>query len=93
MAKMRKYDVSPYLFNLLLHIFPLFISVFSFSCAIPIQQDEVAVTGGRGRSQRRVVKYNGRGEADLMPRLLEGRWHHACGYFTDSENEIVSRLL
>ena len=76
-----------------LHIFPLFISIFSFSCAIPIQQDEVAVTGGRGRSQRRVVKYNSRGESDLMPRLLEGRWHHACGYFTDSENEIVSRLL
>ena len=76
-----------------LHIFPLFISIFSFSCAIPIQQDEVAVTGGRGRSQRRVVKYNSRGESDLMPRLLEGRWHHACGYFTDSENEIVSRLF
>ena len=96
MAKMGKYNVSPYLFNLLsalLHIFPLFISIFSFSCAIPIQQDEVAVTGGRGRSQRRVVKYNSRGESDLMPRLLEGRWHHACGYFTDSENEIVSRLL
>ena len=62
----------------------------SYSCAIE-DDDYVVLTGGTGTDINSLVtRYNVEGEATSLPSLNTGRYHHACGTFTNADQETVS---
>ena len=65
---------------------------FRYACAIADEvTNTVILTGGfLDETGHRVSRYNRNGwiSPDL-PNLNEGRWHHACGIFVDSQSNTV----
>ena len=64
------------------------------ACGIDVPGSDFVITGGHvtddGDDSGRVVKYSIKGEATLLPRLQEPRYHHGCGYYYDQNNVLVS---
>ena len=68
--------------------FPLKYDVFS-SCAIN-EGDSVVITGGWApgvEGDKRVSRYNRTGWVEDLPNLLTGNRYHACGTYTNSNNQ------
>ena len=63
---------------------------FSLACAIELE-DTVVVTGGDYPSVPFVNTYNIDGHQEQLPNMIRPRSTHACGYFVDSNNKVVSR--
>ena len=65
---------------------------FRYACAIADEiTNTVILTGGfLDETGHRASRYNRNGwiSPDL-PNLNEGRWHHACGIFVDSQSNTV----
>ena len=65
---------------------------FRYACAIADEvTNTVILTGGfLDETGHRVSRYNRNGwiSPDL-PNLNQGRWHHACGTFVDSNSNTV----
>ena len=68
--------------------FPLKYVVYA-SCAIN-EGDSVVVTGGWG-SDKRAVRYNRAGWVEDLPNLLTGNRYHACGHYTNNDNQKVRK--
>ena len=62
--------------------------IFSDACTIQLA-DWVVVTGGTWDG-RTVSVYNVNGWVEDLPGLNQGRDEHGCGYYFDSNNDIVS---
>ena len=70
--------------------FPLKYDVYS-SCAIN-EGDSVVITGGWApgvEGDKRVSRYNRTGWVEDLPNLLTGNRYHACGTYTNSNNQKV----
>ena len=71
----------------------IFVSSLREACGIPAA-DWFTITGGMARSQpgdalRTVTRYRRTGEAETLPQLNVGRYHHACGSFrTDGGGNV-----
>ena len=65
-----------------------------FSSACRIQFDDyVVITAGRGfgwPGMKTVSVYNEDGWVEDLPDLNYARWYHACGYYYDSDDQLVS---
>ena len=63
----------------------------------------MTITGGnRGTNEKpdpylhlrqSVIRYKINGDSEDLPNLKTGRYLHACGLFTNSDGDIVSRFL
>ena len=60
---------------------------FSEACSIE-EEETVTITGGR-YSETRVTQYQVDGTSQSLPNLNNGRFVHACGYYTNSDGSIV----
>ena len=67
-------------------------TIYRYACAIADEvTNTVILTGGfLDETGHRVSRYNRNGwiSPDL-PNLNQGRWHHACGTFVDSNSNTV----
>ena len=63
---------------------------FSYACAIELE-DTVVVTGGDYPSVPTVQVYNIDGHQEQLPDMIRPRSSHACGYYVDSSDRVVSR--
>ena len=74
--------------------YQLFYEYFIFSDACTIQlEDWVVVTGGTDRDYKTVSIYDVNGWVEDLPDLNQARDEHGCGYYVDSNNDIVSLWL
>ena len=62
--------------------------IFRSACAIDLQ-DRVVVTGGYGPIAT-VQVYTSEGPQEQLPSLQTPRSSHACAYFLDSQDRVVS---
>ena len=62
----------------------------SQACAIEEEQT-VTITGGAWRRSKIVKRYKKNGKSESLPALNRGRQAHACGYFTNTRGDIVSK--
>ena len=64
---------------------------YSEACGIGLLET-VVVTGGYNpfSSKSTVVVYNTSGMVEQLPDLRTPRKEHACGYYVDSNNQVVS---
>ena len=61
-----------------------------FSCSIE-EEESVVITGGSGYySWKKVTKYQMNGKSQSLPDLLAARYYHACGLFTNSDEDLVN---
>jgi len=66
-----------------------------YACAIPdILSDTVVLTGGyqSTSSYNRVTRYGRNGFLEVLPNLSISHYQHACGYFINSNNELVMMI-
>ena len=75
------------------------LTIFSDACAIELDDSRwlplVVVTGGRGTRSgsdryKKVQVYTSEGPQEQLPSLQTGRYSHACAYYVDSQDRIVS---
>ena len=73
------------------------LTIFSDACAIELDDSRwlplVVVTGGRSGSNTpgvTVQVYTSEGAQEQLPSLQTGRYSHACAYYVDSQDRIVS---
>ena len=71
-----------------LNIYFVIIFISSYACAIEFQ-DRVVVTGGL-YSMSTVQEYTLSGAQEQLPSLRTGRYSHACAYYLDSQDRVVS---
>ena len=64
---------------------------FRQACSIP-DSDTVTITGGYF-SPDKVTRYSRDGQATSLPPLQTDRWSHACGHYTDENNNKVSKTI
>ena len=64
---------------------------YRFACAIA-EENYVTITGGR-YSLDKVTRYRRDGQATTLALLQTGRRSHACGHYTDDNNEKVSNYF
>ena len=62
---------------------------FSWACAIDLQ-DRVVVTGDN-EDRSRVQVYNISGPQEQLPNLQTPRSWHACAYYMDNQDRVVSK--
>ena len=60
---------------------------FRFACSVGLEEN-VTIFGGYD-SKNTVSVYNSNGWVEDLANLSTGRYHHACGYFTDSSGQMV----
>ena len=54
--------------------------------------DTVVVTGGYGEAGNRVQVYNMLGSVERLPNMTISRYWHACAYYIDNNDNIVSKM-
>ena len=70
------------------NIYTVIMFIFRSACAIDLQ-DRVVVTGGYGPIAT-VQVYTSEGPQEQLPSLQTPRSSHACAYFLDSQDRVVS---
>jgi len=57
--------------------------------ACGFQHDENFIITGGMKTKKKVSKYNVEGFVEDLPDLETGRFYHACGYYTNTENKPI----
>ena len=60
------------------------------ACAIELEEMVVISGGVYIQDERTVSVYTIEGRQRDLPKLNKGRWHHGCGHYQNSDNEMVS---